>query len=90
MNSRSCIEVAHRPQDAAAEGPALDDLNPDLDESHPRGVGRRERNDAPRMLRQPGAHIPMLVGGVVVSSEVQLDLTPILSNVAIGPIDQLM
>lgn len=82
---RSLTEVNN-----AADRLAFDDPEPDLDEVHPEGMGRGEVHDEPRVLVQPGLHVRVLVGGVVVHHQMQRHRFPVgVGHVAVGPLDLL-
>jgi hypothetical protein len=52
---------------------SLDDAEPDLDEVHPGGVGRSEVDLEAGVRPEPVPHVLVLVGGVVVHDQVQLN-----------------
>ena len=50
---------------------AFDDAEPDLDQVEPRSGGCGEVDVDPRVRRQPGLHVGVFVGGVVVHDQMQ-------------------
>ena len=84
-------ELADGGEGAAVDGLSFDEGEPDLDQVHPGGVGRGEVDDEPRVRLEPVADVLVLVGGVVVHHQVQLDrLTGlVVEDVAVGPLDLL-
>src|SRR6478609_1088935 len=66
-------QVAHRGEAATADGLALDDAEPDLDQVQPGSGGRGEVDADPRVRCQPVADLDAFVRGVVVHHQVQLD-----------------
>ena len=63
-------EVAGRGERAAADGLALNNAEPDLDQVQPRAGGRGEVDVDPGICGEPGLHFGGLVGGVVVHHQV--------------------
>jgi hypothetical protein len=82
------VEVLDRLDDAAADGLTLDDPEPRFDEVHPRGVGRGEVHDDPRMRGQPrrdgcvhiraSARTPRAGAGTRMSSRTSPSIAPSL------------
>jgi hypothetical protein len=66
-------EVLDRGERAAADGLAGDDAEEDLHHVQPGPRCRGEVQRDPGVFRQPGLHVRVLVGGVVVGDDVQLD-----------------
>jgi len=66
------FEVVDADEAAAADGLAGDDAEEDLDHVQPGAAGRGVVQGDPLVLGQPGSHVGMLVGGVVVADDVQL------------------
>ena len=76
------VEVLDGLEHAAADGLSLDDAEPDLDQVHPRRVGRGEVDLEPGVLLEPRADVGVLVGGVVVHHEVQLNRDSVLAEMS--------
>ena len=65
-------QVADRGVSAAVDGLAFDDAEPDLDQVQPRSRRGGEVDVDPRVRRQLGLDVGVLVGGVVVYDQMQL------------------
>lgn len=65
------MEVGDGGEGAAADGLAGDDAEEDLYHVQPRAAGRGEVQRDPGVLGQPGLHVGVVVGGVVVADDVQ-------------------
>jgi len=65
-------EVGDAAKDAAADGLAVNDGEPGLHLIEPARAGRSEVEMEARVVSQPGLHLGVLVGPVVVEHEVEL------------------
>jgi hypothetical protein len=65
---------------SAVDGLAFDDGEPDLDQVQPGSGGQGEVDADPGVAGEPGPHVRVLVGGIVVHHQVQL-------TVGVGPGD---
>jgi hypothetical protein len=75
------VQVLHGAEDAAPDGLAVDDSEPDLDEVQS-GPGRGcEVHVDPGVRGEPVADLDPLVGGAVVHDQVQLDGLAVLVDV---------
>ena len=68
------LQVGHTPEDAASDALAGDLGEEAFDEIQPRRRGGREMQTEPGMLREPPLHVRMLVGGVVVDHQMQIEI----------------
>src|SRR5260370_20917318 len=68
------LQVGHTPEDAASDALAGDLGEEAFDEIQPRRRGRPEMQTEPGMLREPPLYVRMLVGGVVVCHQMQVDI----------------
>src|SRR6266446_1911528 len=68
------LQVGHTPEDAASDALAGDLGEEAFDEIQPRRRGGREMQTEPGVLREPPLHVRMLVGGVVVDHQMQIEI----------------
>ncbi len=82
QNSR--LQFAHAAKGAAAETLLRQLAKPPLDEVEPRTAGRRKMHVKARMALQPALYLGMLVRGVIVSHEVQIEAGYVEASMSLG------
>ena len=68
---KGCLKIGDAEKDAALNGFVVEVAEPPLDEIHPTGTGGNEVGNETRMALQPGCHLFVLVGTVVVHYQMQ-------------------
>ena len=74
------LQVVHRAEGAAADRLVGDQSEPALELVEPGTVGRREVDMEPRPPGQPRTNTGMLVGGVVVTNQVDVEIGGALAS----------
>jgi hypothetical protein len=64
-------QIVHVVEDTPADSLLGDSAEPTLDQIEPGGTGGDEVELEPRVFLQPGAHLRVFVGAVVIQDEVQ-------------------